>query len=721
MPNDVPPVVAPRLSGAIPFFARDHLRGMSMEALLTPKRSSYAVVVKATCDIDPTEGTVALREEGEPLTGDEHTGDPPMSSLRYPSDLAVVKAYCDVMLWGYAHSKGRPSVDLRFAFGDMSKTRRGFDRRLRAYGQRGWVGRSPATAEPFDTLPLMWELAAAQDSDNPVGRSSASPLAHQIELVDGKGPAGFGAIPMMWPARRRHFGTYDMRWYDKRYPCFAEDLDPSAFQAAPQAQQLDHISGGESFVLEGMHADHRVIEGQLPGLRAQVFAVGPSPDGGKLTEVSLRLDTVFFDAEARTVALVWRGLHDVIDDRGSDVSAWFGQLVDAEASPTEQEVQEVFWALYPSDQPESERVDVTPEPEVAAAPSPLEIHDARVRQRLQAAGMPAALFSSGETLDEKPPTEPPPRRWLPADEDPARRAVEAWLRGGDAPDPESLAGAELSGLDLSGRRLTGWILRGAHLAGCCFEEADLSQAELGEAVAPDASFVRARLDRADLSGASLEGASFAGASLIDANLEGAEAERATFDEVTATGAQLVAGNFAQASFRKAKLDSAALSESNLRGACFASASMCETRLYDADAAGADLEGADLTEARADGVILTGAVCNGASADDAVLDGADLTDVTWCKASLRSVSLVGVKALRARFLAVDMRGARMSESALNQADFRASNLMEADLGKSDLSGADVRDANLFGAELFGATLDDLNRERTMLGRTILESK
>lgn len=698
-------------------FAEDNLRGASFAWKLTPKRPSHALVVKATCDISLPSGPATLRDEGEPPTGDAHVLDPPMSSLRYPSDLAVVKARCDVMLWGHAYGRGRTAADVRFAFGE-AKRGRGFDRRMRVFGPRPWSGLRPGKAEAFDKVPLMWELAARHDTHNPVGRTTDGPLAPQLEPVDERGPGGFGAVPMMWPARLERFGTYDMRWYESRFPFFAEDFDPAAFQAAPPSQQLDHIRGDEPFVLEGMHPDHRIIEGRLPGLSARAYAIGPSPDGGRFNEVPLRLDTVFFDLEQLTVSLVWRGTHEVLDERASDVSAWFAQVF-ADA-PTEEATRHAFWRRFDPElmeafddgQPMAEVGDERePRPRAAMA-----MHEQRLRDRLQGAGMPEELLAQAKG---EPPAAPPVARWLPADEDPMRRAVESWLAGGEPPPVGRLAGAELSGLDFSGRDMAGWVLRGAHLERCRFIETDLTEAELGEAVASDAMFDRAKLDRADLTGATLERCIFSGASLVEADLTDCRGDGAELDGVIANGARLVAGSFEKATFKGAQLDDASFSEATLKEARFAGASMKGVRLYDADASRASFEGADLTGARADNVSLAYANCDKATAVDAVLDGADLTEVSWRKASLRAVSLTKAVAVRARFIAVDMRGALMSGAELAGADFRGSDLMEVDLGRCDLSGADVRGANLFGAELFEARIDGLQTEGALIGRTILE--
>ncbi len=714
------PIVHARRADAVPFIAEPSLLGMSFAWNLERKVPSYAVVAKATLDLSLPNGEASLREEGEPPTGDLHVFDPPMSSLRYASDIAVVKSRCDVLLWGHAFGRGRASTEVRFAFGDATRSGRGFDRRLRVHGPRKWSAGRPGKAEAYEKVPLLWELAAHHAQVNPVGRTHDGDMAPQIEVVDGGVSPGFGGIPLMWPSRLGRFGTYDERWYKTRFPFFAEDFDPSAYQLAPKEQQLDRIRGEEPFVLEGLHPDHRVIRGTLPKLSARVFAVGPSEDGGVFTEVPLRLDTVFFDLEELTITFVWRGNHAVADMFASDVSAWRGELLTG--PPDEDALREAFWRRWDPEWAESlgqdeEAVAIR---ETAAAAVGDEVamarHEKRARERLTEAGLDAALLAAERA---EPPTAPAPRRWPPADQCIGRRLAEAWLAGGDEPGPGILVGAELSGLDFSGRDMSGFQLHGAHLERCRFIETNLTEAQLAEAVAREAMFDRATLDSADLTEADLTGCVLAGASLCEADLTGCVAVGGLFDEVKAMGAQFIGAELERASFLEAKLNDASFTEAQLQQVRFTKASLAGVRLYDANASGADFTGADLKEARADGVTMVKAICDGARGDDAVFDGADLTDVSWRKSSLRALSMTRAVALRARFIACDLRGAGLAKTTLAGADFRSSDLMEADLAEADLSESDFRKANLFGAELFGSRRSGMNTEGAIIGRTIIE--
>jgi len=683
----LPPVLPVRTTDVIPWLSADHLRGMSLPWRLEPARPVQVVVAKATLDLDPKTGALTLRDEGLPPTGDEHTGDPPLSSLRRPSDIGVIKGRVDVTLWGHAHAAGRSSVDVRFAFGGD----KGFDRQLRVSGART----RGASSDPFDSMPLLYELGRHHERDNPVGQPGGR--GSRIEALD-RGPDGVGPIPMMWPGRLKAFGTYDQRWYEARHPYFADDFHPDAFQSAPLVQQISAIKGDETFRIEGMHEVHRSIAGQLPRLRVRMFAVHEGDGGSRFVDVPSRIDSVFFDMEDLVVTLTWRATVDVRDDRGTGIHAWWGELVDGEPSSVEKRRRD-FWLRYA---PTSSLL-------------PMVAGDLDVRARLLAAGVPDELPPPPAT---GPAAEPAPRAWRARDEDPGRAMVVAWM-GGDAElDPSRLGEAELSGLDLSGRDLRGWMLRGAHLEGALLEGADLREAELGEVVAPGASFTGANLEGADFTGAVLADAIFRGAQADGAAFESVYAPRADFSELGAKKARFSEAQLDGARFDGAMLDGAYFTEAGLHHVRFNGASMVDVRLYDADAREAVFDHADISEARADGLRMVGASCDETKADEAIMDGADLTDVRWRRASALKLSLNGTVATRAKLLALDMREAQFAEAQLEETDLRGCNLLAANFERALLCRTDLRQSNLHGAELSGAVLDGTKLEGALISNTIL---
>jgi hypothetical protein len=117
--------------------------------------------------------------------------------------------------------------------------------------------------------------------------------------------AGFGPLPRWHRDRVRYAETYDEKWKQARLPkgLLPEDFDPRFYQAAPPDQICKgYLKGDEPVELEGM-TEEGILAMRLPGYcpLAQVVDAG-----GRKVTLSLVLDTVSFDLDARQVLLTWR-------------------------------------------------------------------------------------------------------------------------------------------------------------------------------------------------------------------------------------------------------------------------------------------------------------------------------------------------------------------------------------------------------------------------------
>src|SRR6185436_12947079 len=218
---------------------------------------------------------------------------------------------------------------------------------------------------------------------------------------------------------------YDRAWFKARWPYFPEDFDWTHFQAAPSAQQLDHLAGDEPYEIAGMHRDHPLLRGRLPGLRARAFVQRTKEHGGTFHEVKLVLDTAAFDMDELKLNLVWRGFIEVSDDDAPEIQHVFvmsepladppasldeaRRLYVAKATPKEPVVEAPEQAA-PANDDRPPREDVDPE---LAKIEQLVAEATKARNAaLEAAGLPA---------DKEPPEPPPP---------PEPAAIIASLRAG---------------------------------------------------------------------------------------------------------------------------------------------------------------------------------------------------------------------------------------------------------------------------------------------------
>ncbi|MCK6392947.1 DUF2169 domain-containing protein [Zoogloea sp.] len=263
------------------------------------------------------------------LASDVYWGDPASTSLRAAADLTLLKPSTDVLLLGRAVAPAGPvpSMEVALRVGTLS-------RRLRIFGERTWQregeGWRPSAPQPFERLPLRWELAFGGTSRahpehppeceqrNPVGRGfvaswDTDPAGLPLPCIEDPDallrhpherpePAGMAPVAAGWLGRARHAGTYDAAWQKTRAPYLPLDFDPRFFQVAPPGLVAPvRLTGGEDVELEGVTGGGRVG-----------FAL-PRPDlqmafdfAGRHMAAAPLLDTVLIEPDMARLQMVWR-------------------------------------------------------------------------------------------------------------------------------------------------------------------------------------------------------------------------------------------------------------------------------------------------------------------------------------------------------------------------------------------------------------------------------
>ncbi len=254
-------------------------------------------------------------------------------------DIGMPKPVAEVLVGGYAAAAGREAVSrmgLSFEVAGLRKS-------LLVTGDRTWrlAGTTAAATEPvpFVQMPLSPARCFGGEghASNPVGagfRARERLLAREavalpnIEIpeqavrsfTDTPEPARFGPMAVDAKERLRYAGTYDAAWLATRAPALAADVDPRLFLFAPEEQRLPrHLGGSERYRLQGFSAEHPVIEAALPGFRVRCF-VGWTDPAKPVTEVSLRIDTLWLFAGAGRGVLIHRGALSVEDFEAADVA-----------------------------------------------------------------------------------------------------------------------------------------------------------------------------------------------------------------------------------------------------------------------------------------------------------------------------------------------------------------------------------------------------------------
>jgi len=757
---------------------------------LRPPAPSLTVLVKGT--FDPAAGDPApFAAEPVPVTGEVFVEDDAQNAQRVPTDFALLKPRGECFVIGKAWAPGgrpTPTVACSFRVGSIEKS-------FVVFGDRRWTGslvKSISQPEPFTSMDLSMDRAfgGRGHAQNPWGRGCVE-IAGELPLPNLEqaralinapnsrpDPVVLGPLPMVWPERAKLAGTYDQRYMRERWPWLPRDLDWRFFLEAPRDQQLadGFWRGDERIEIQNLHPEVPSIRSHLPGIAPRAFIDLTRPgQGPSFEEVSLKLDTVVWDAEIGKLILVWRGMVEVPSDTLDEVRHIYVHhepLAGPFARPSAHQAR--MEALLGAEGAEEREAEGEPPPAFEVAPAIAQMPAAEERAEeepepteeereleAQLSAMSARLEAMGmkaPPADEPPPALPDPMALLEklrASGAPIPPDLEEALRSLDTPEPEpepraevppesppvldgralvlalieqgqpltklDLTGADLSALNLERQDLSGNLMKnvslagaklaGANLSGVVLSESELVRADLKGANLSGADLTRANLQWADLTDAVLEDATLEEARLVAARMAGVSAAGASFVRADLTEAVLAKGRFKEADFERARLDRA-----DAREAIFESAV---------------LEDATATGARFDHAVMTKARCAGLRAKEAHFGSIDAVDSFWERSDLTRANFALSKLTRADFTEAVVIAAEMDGCALRQARFdrakahslkaRKADLMEAMFDSADLSFADLRGASLFGAEFWRANTKDVQLHLANVTRTKLEGQ
>lgn len=289
--------------------------------------SAYGMV-KATFDLTGGEPHLAVGQ-APLLAADVYWGDPTQTSLRAAADVTLLKPSTDIIVAGRAVApEGKvKAMDLQLTVGPVMRS-------LRVFGDRTWTRNGQAwtisDAQPFDYLPLLWELAFGgsgavvegkepeHEPRNPVGRGFIASHEDDFEgallpniedpaqLIaaphDRPAPVGWAPVAPVWMPRRAFAGTYDEAWQKQRAPFLPVDFDSRYFNvAAPQLTSPAYLQGGEEVELFGCTRGDS-LQFALPRLD---LALVWHFDGAPMDAVT-HLDTVLIEPDQARLQMVWR-------------------------------------------------------------------------------------------------------------------------------------------------------------------------------------------------------------------------------------------------------------------------------------------------------------------------------------------------------------------------------------------------------------------------------
>ncbi len=286
----------------------------------------WIVAIKATFCIAENGSLTLAGIQDPPLLAPEYFAKPGKSSLRYESDLGLLKPSTDITLLGSAHAprgKAAESVLVSMQAGPVKKDLLVFGERV---FQAGITGPVPSHPIPFIQKPLLYEFAYGGmdtsdpdpsrhgfDPRNPIGRGFAlhSKALYQqpapcIEYpnrdMQTAGPAGLGPIASYWEPRLSYGGSYGSAWEKSKKPLLPDDYDDRASLCAPADQQAPaYLRGGEPVILQNL-SRAGLLRFTLPSISLALHTA----IGAKAEQHPAYLVSVIIEPDDMRLRLVWQ-------------------------------------------------------------------------------------------------------------------------------------------------------------------------------------------------------------------------------------------------------------------------------------------------------------------------------------------------------------------------------------------------------------------------------
>ncbi|MGJ3353140.1 DUF2169 family type VI secretion system accessory protein [Providencia sp. Je.9.19] len=286
----------------------------------------FTVIIKATCDIDPTTGHCEFSDTQLPIVmADKYRTTLENSSLLVETDLVFYKPRGEFYLTGTARvleGQATPQWESGFTFGSLNK-------QLTLSGPRYWEYQDIwrlTDPLPITALPLIYEHAFGghhhEDQaypDNPIGlgwydatklniseRYAAAQISYpQLEHEIGipSPVAGFGLYSRWWQQRLQYAGTYDDIWINEIRPYYPADFKNDFLMGTPVDQQQDYFKGDEILTLKGLFPESPVVTLTLPKIG---FLAAQQVSHQADSHHKLNLDTVSVSLDERKLYLTWR-------------------------------------------------------------------------------------------------------------------------------------------------------------------------------------------------------------------------------------------------------------------------------------------------------------------------------------------------------------------------------------------------------------------------------
>lgn len=305
------------------------------------RKNYLGVTVGVLADLSGGKCTLLHEQELWKLFGDESINQFGVEAL----DFGIPKPKSEVLLTAYGFGKyaldGRTAVSFR-----MNNIKKD----LWITGNRYWIDGKATKPQPFEKIPISraFTYGGAGFERNPMGKGKGKIQVNDMmvkELPNIESPSNpvynehdeyddvsYGPLPIEYPGRNLHMGTYDQKWKEEEFPGFAHDIDWEYFNQAPPDQHLVSLKTGDRATFINMHPEKKELTLAIPPIRARAFlrskvlessaGYGQRVDHDKeqpLKETELRLTTTWFFPHEEKAILLYQGSSVIKEEDASDI------------------------------------------------------------------------------------------------------------------------------------------------------------------------------------------------------------------------------------------------------------------------------------------------------------------------------------------------------------------------------------------------------------------
>jgi len=253
-------------------------------------------------------------------------------------DAGIPKDRGELLLSAHGYASGGIPVETRKISVQVGSLRK----EIALYGDRFWHKKNgewiKSRPEPFRSIPIVYtrSFGGKDYPKNPTGKGFSldleespvslpnieSTLFPTISPETDTPPAGLGPLDLAWVERQSRTGQYQPGEIGTDPPELPANADWTLYNQAQSDQWLSGFwTGGESYLLEGLHPEFDRQSGRLPGIRVRAFATLDPSRNRTFVEIPMHPETGWLFPHLEIGVVIHRGSMAIETDDASEVAS----------------------------------------------------------------------------------------------------------------------------------------------------------------------------------------------------------------------------------------------------------------------------------------------------------------------------------------------------------------------------------------------------------------